>query len=187
MTGDDDALVRGCLNEDVSALRAFVNRFQGMVFGLCFRILGHREDAEDIAQEVFLRIFRSLHRWDSDRPLKPWILQIAVNRCRTELAKRTRRPTQSGIVEESLSCPNRRQDFEMAEELQRALDGLREDYRTCFVLFYQQELSCAEIAETLDCPEGTVKTWLRRARRELVDELRRRGITPESSHELRRV
>ena len=67
-------------------------RFQAEVFGLCVRLLHHRHDAEDVTQEVFLRVFRSLHRWDSARPLKTWVMGIAVNRCRTWLSQRSRRP-----------------------------------------------------------------------------------------------
>ncbi|HID21177.1 MAG TPA: RNA polymerase sigma factor [Planctomycetaceae bacterium] len=188
MNGDDVALVRRCLNGEEAGLRAFIERFQGIVFGLCYRMLGHREDAEDVAQEVFLRVFKSLHRWDVQRPLKPWVLQIAVNRCRTFLAKRAKRPVQAADhALQALVAEDRCAERDIAEEVQNALESLREDYRTCFVLFYQQQLSCAEIAQVMGCPEGTVKTWLHRARHELAERLRRRGITPDTCHELRRV
>jgi RNA polymerase sigma-70 factor (ECF subfamily) len=71
--------------------------------------------------------------------------------------------------------------------LQRAVDQLRDNYRETFVLFYQQELSCEDIGGMLGVPEGTVKTWLHRARKELVETLRQRGISPEANHELQRV
>ena len=92
MWDDDVTLVGRCRRNDPAAVRALIDRFQGAVFGLCLRVLGHRQDAEDVAQEVFLRVFRSLGRWDPARPLRPWVLGIAVNRCRTWLAKRARRP-----------------------------------------------------------------------------------------------
>ncbi len=164
-------------------MRALVEQFQGMVFGLCYRMLGHREDAEDVAQDVFLRVFRSLHRWDSARPLKPWLLTIAANRCRTALATRSRRPVPAEFVD--LAADNARaDDKDLAEEVQRALENLREEYRTCFVLFHQQELSIAEIGEIMGSPQGTVKTWLHRARRDLAEQLKRRGLGPEARHEL---
>ncbi|MGH7200444.1 MAG: RNA polymerase sigma factor, partial [Planctomycetaceae bacterium] len=81
----------------------------------------------------------------------------------------------------------RDENHALAEELEQALAQLREEYRTCFVLFHQQELSCAEIGEILDCPQGTVKTWLYRARRELAEILQRRGIGPGARHELHRL
>ena len=65
-------------------------------YGLCVRLLNHRHDAEDVTQEVFLRVFRSLNRWDAVRPLKPWVMGIAVNRCRTWLSQRSRRGRSHG-------------------------------------------------------------------------------------------
>jgi len=67
---------------------------------------------------------------------------------------------------------------DVAEEVNIALEKLREEYRNCFVLFYVQELSCAQIGEILGCPQGTVKTWLHRARKELAGHLQRRGVVP---------
>ena len=80
MSADDALLVRRCLRGEAAAVQALVERFQAEVFGLCVRLLHHRQDAEDVTQEVFLRIFRSLRRWDSSRPLRPWIMGITVNR-----------------------------------------------------------------------------------------------------------
>lgn len=186
MADDDGNLVRKCLGGDALSVRAFVERFQGVVFGLCFRMLGHREDAEDVAQEVFLRAIRSLKQWDAARPLKPWLLTIAANRCRTALSQRARKPRATEFVTE---LPDRAaaSSPDLAEELQLALDNVREDYRLCFILYHQHEMNLVEISETLGCPEGTVKTWLFRVRRELAEHLRRRGVVPGVNHELHRI
>jgi RNA polymerase sigma-70 factor (ECF subfamily) len=77
--------------------------------------------------------------------------------------------------------------FDLAEELQLALQQLRDEYRTCFLLFHQQELSLQEVAKIMNCPDGTIKTWLHRARRELADLLRARGVVTEGGHELFRI
>src|SRR5262249_15779196 len=73
--------------------------------GLCVRLLRHRHDAEDVTQEVFLRVFRSLRGWDATRPLKPWIISIAVNRCRTRLTQRSRRPEAVDYLQEIAAGP----------------------------------------------------------------------------------
>ncbi len=171
-------LVRGCLAGDVACQRLFVERFEGMIFGLCLRMLSRRHDAEDVAQEVFLRAFRNLHRWDTERPLRPWLLTIAANRCRTYLEERGRRPTPTDLQADWLPERTRTDSRDDAEEIQQALATLRPEYQQCFVLFYQQELSVEEVAEVLDCPEGTVKTWLHRARKEMAELLRKRRIDP---------
>ena len=78
-------------------------------------------------------------------------------------------------------------EFDLAEELQLALQQLREEYRTCFLLFHQQELSLHEVARMMNCPDGTIKTWLHRARRELAELLKGRGVVTEGGHELFRI
>ena len=65
-------LVERCLSGDQAAMLALVERFQGLVFGLCYRLLGQRQDAEDAAQETFVRALKNLHRWDCSRAMEPW-------------------------------------------------------------------------------------------------------------------
>ena len=184
---DDARLIQRCLDGDEACMRALVERFQGIVFGLCQRMLGHREDAEDVAQDVFLRVCRSLRKWDPSRPFKPWLLTIAANRCRTALSKRSRVPVATELQIHPPSAASELESLGLSEELQLALGELRDDYRMCFVLFHQQELSCAEVAEIMQCPEGTVKTWLHRARRKLADSLIRRGVVTDAGFELHRI
>lgn len=168
-------LVQGCLAGDPVCHRHFVERFQNLIFGLCFRMLSRRHDAEDVTQESFLRAFRNLHRWDQVRPLRPWLLTIAANRCRTRLEERSRQPIPMENAADGLPSRDGTAPLDDAEEVQRAIETLRPEYRQCFVLFYQQELSVEQVAEILECPEGTVKTWLFRARKEVADVLRKRG------------
>lgn len=188
MLDDVQELVQRCLAGEQAAMFALVERFQGQVFGLCFRMLGHRQDAEDVALEAFSRALGSLRNWDPQRPLLPWLLAIAGNRCRTWLAGRARAPKHCGDVESLPGKPSGHQAAgALAEEVGRALDKLREDYRRAFLLFHEQELSYEEIAAALDCPVGTAKTWVHRARREMIAELARRGVVEESRHAVRAV
>jgi RNA polymerase sigma-70 factor (ECF subfamily) len=173
---EDAALVRRCLRGDAEAVGALVARFQAEVFGLCVRLLHHRHDAEDVTQEVFLRIFRSLRRWDPARPLRPWVMGITVNRCRTWLAQRVRRPELVDHLHETAPGPAPDDSAELVHELRLAVAALRPDYRSVFVLFHEQGLPYEEIAAALDRPVGTVKTWLHRARLEVLDQLKRRGM-----------
>src|SRR3954468_20954716 len=93
---DDRALIEALRSGDPQAPRLLVERFQGVIFGLCLRMMGHRHDAEDVMQETFVRALRGLRGFDADRPLRPWLLGIAANRCRTALVRRARLP---GVAE----------------------------------------------------------------------------------------
>jgi len=184
VSADDALLVRRCLRGDAASIQILVERFQSDVLGLCIRMLHHRQDAEDVTQEVFLRVFRSLRRWDRARPLKPWIMTIAVNRCRTWLVQRARRPDLVEYLHETAASPPTDDAAELAREIQAALADLREDYRLVFTLFHEQGLPYEDIAEAVDKPVGTVKTWLHRARLEVLERLKRRGMVSEVEHEL---
>jgi len=174
-------LVRRCLAGDQQAMLALVERFQGPVFGLCYRMLGQRQDAEDAAQETFVRVLKNLHRWDVTRDFLPWLLAIAGNRCRTALAVRRRRPAMDCAVElVADDAPDRRAADQLAEELALVMKSLRPEYAQAFTLFHEQELSYDEIAQAMDVPLGTIKTWVHRARRELIHLLRDRGALPHA-------
>jgi RNA polymerase sigma factor (sigma-70 family) len=174
---DDRALVEALRSGDPQAPRLLVERYQGVIFGLCFRMLGHRHDAEDVMQETFVRALRGLAGFESHRPLRPWLLGIAANRCRTALSGRSHRPAVVEVLEERVDHHAGLADPEgLAGELERALARLRPEYRLVFALFHEQNLAYEEISQAVGRPVGTVKTWLHRARAELADHLSRRGV-----------
>lgn len=176
---DDRDLARRCLSGDVAATRELVERFQHEVYGLCARLLRHHQDSEDVAQEVFLRIFRSLGKWDSTRPLRPWVLTIAVNRCRTWLAKRPKRPELIDYIAELPGQEHAAGDGELTAVIAATVESLRDDYREVFILFHESGRSYEEIAEVVGRPVGTVKTWLHRARAIILEKLNELGLMPE--------
>lgn len=180
---DDAALVARCRQGDQEAVHQLVARFQPVVLALCRRLLGDEHEAEDAAQETLWRMLRHLERWDASRPLQPWVLQIAVNRCRTILSQRTRRPLPSEW-EHTWPAPTSRSPHELVEELQRGMQTLREEYRLCLELLYRQQMPVEEMARLLNVPIGTIKTWLYRARRELADYLQQHRVVNEHGQEL---
>lgn len=155
-------------------MRELVERFERPVFALCLRMLRHRHDAEDVAQESLVRMVKHLGGWDGSRELLPWVLAIAANRCRTALERRSKRPVLAETLPEPVA-PVPPPPAGLGEEVERALQELREEHRVCFALFYEQELSILEISEIMQVPDGTIKTWLHRARKQLADLLRARG------------
>ena len=180
----DKELVARCLAGDQAALRNFVERFERLIFSVCLRMLQHREDAEDVVQNVLVRAIRGLGNWDGLRPLKPWLLTITVNCCRTNLSQRQRRPTAADFLHDIPGRAETRRDMGLGPLVQAALETLREEYRTCFILFHERELSITDVAHTMGCPEGTVKTWLHRARKELANYLRDHGVQEGDADDL---
>ena len=90
MPNETTQIVSDCLEGVPGATAILIQRFKDRVFGLCYRMLGQREDAEDATQETFIRVINNLHRWDSERSFEPWLYTIAGNRCRTKLLKRSK-------------------------------------------------------------------------------------------------
>jgi RNA polymerase sigma-70 factor (ECF subfamily) len=115
-------------------------------------------------------------------------LAIAGNCCRTRLARRRSRPEEAPLL---LDVSGNEQEeaagSELAEEVRLALGDLREEHRRAFLLFHDQQLSYQKIAEAMDVPMGTVKTWVHRARQELIARLQQRGVFEESRHAVRKV
>ncbi len=180
MTGVDDLheLARQCLAGNSDSLRSFVDRCQQIVFSLCLQMMRHRQDAEDVTQESIVRAVRHLSTWDQSRPIEPWLMGIAANRCRTALERRNRRPLLLETLPEPVSNAQAAPGT-IGEEVQRAVETLRDDYRQCFTLFHVQQLSVQEISDLMHVPTGTVKTWLHRTRKILAEELQRRGVTAD--------
>ena len=170
-------LVEGCLRKDADAQRAFVAKYERLLMTVSLRMLRDRHEAEDVVQESFARIFRSLDRWDRQRPIVPWLMTITVNRCRTALQRRTRRAKPSAMlppIEAPVAADQLERD-EQRQQLDQLVSELPDNWREAFQLYYGAELSVPEVAETLGCAEGTVKTWLFRGRQRLAQQLRVRG------------
>lgn len=174
---DDPALIEAIRSGHPHASRWFVAAYGAIVHGLCLRMMRHQQDAEDLTQETFLRAFQAMDRFDINRPIRPWLLRIAANRCRTALVSRVQRPVAAELGWETPDPrPGLTDPDDLAGELHRAIDRLRPEYRLVFTLFHEQGLAYEEIAEILNRPSGTVKSWLHRARSELAGDLERRGI-----------
>lgn len=151
--------------------------YQRPVFSLAFRMLRGAEDAEDVAQETFVRVFRSLDRYDPARPFAAWIFTIAARLSIDQLRRRRLRPVPL-VQRDPDSDEERTLDVEdpspgpelltsFAEEERRAqdlIDSLPPHYRIVVMLRHQQDLSYEEIADALRLPLGTVKARIHRAR-----------------------
>jgi len=164
---DEPALIRHAANGDASAWEPLVQTYQQAVFRLAYLLLGDPDDAEDIAQETFLRAWNHLRRFDPTRPLKPWLLSITANLSRNRrrsagryLAALTRafrdEPAPASVEEKSTQ-------YMEANDLRKAVQNLNEPDQQVVYLRYFMDLSVAETADVLQVAEGTVKSRLSRA------------------------
>jgi RNA polymerase sigma-70 factor (ECF subfamily) len=164
---DEPTLIRHATNGDASAWEPLVLAHQQAVFRLAYLLLGDPDDAEDIAQETFLRAWNYLKRFDQTRSLRPWLLSIAANLARNRrrsagrylaaLTRIFRNEPGSASIEE-----NSAQHLE-ADDLWRAVQNLNLPDQQIVYLRYFLDLSVAETAEVLQVAEGTVKSRLSRA------------------------
>ena len=170
-------LVNRALTGDQQAMLQIFERYRRRVFGLCFRMLGQREEAEDMSQEAFIRVLNNLPSWDQDRAFEPWLLTIAANRCRTQLSRRKCIPSlEQTATPEDRTWTNKNDADHLWEEVKLALAQLPVNHRRAFELYHQQQLTYAEIAEQLDVPVGTAKTWVHRARTDMARQLADREV-----------
>lgn len=173
-------LIERCVRGEPPAQEELVRRLEPVVRSICRRYLGYGPDAEDAMQEVYLRVFRNIHRWDGRRPVYSWVAAIAINLCRSALSQRGRRgPTMEASADATESGDVPMVDEELADALRRAMEELRPEYRRVVELYHLDGLPYETIAEILDKPVGTVKTWLHRARAALARSLAAGGWDAE--------
>lgn len=184
----DKELVRLSRRGDERAARELVHRFERPVFSIVYRMVRDRELAEDLSQDAFVRTFNHLDRYDSRYKFSSWLFKIAYNLTVDHIRKRElqtisvhgapdavtperQEATSLTLQSEEESPDDRIVAKELAGELEEAIAGLREDYRTAILLRHVEGRPYEEIAEIMDIPLGTVKTYIFRARRELREAL----------------
>ncbi|WP_218933785.1 RNA polymerase sigma factor [Rubripirellula lacrimiformis] len=177
MDESNAALVEQFFACDEQAFDKLVGRHHSLVFRVCLRMLGHRQDAEDATQETFSRMARYLSRWDQRRPLEPWLVTIAGNRCRSLIAGKQRRHVFPLADDPATTSAAEQQNADqLAEEVGLALAQLPAEQRMAFELFHQQSMGYADIAAKMGRPVGTIKTWVHRTRNHLIESLCQREV-----------
>ena len=169
----DRDLIQNARRGDADAFGELVTRHQVSVFNVCYRILHERAEAEDMAQETFLRAHERLDRFDDERPFGPWIRRVAANVCLNHLESRrvTTQLDEERDADESLRPETQAEVHERSEHVRGALASLPAHYRVVVELRHYQELSYDEIAAELNMPLSDVKSHLFRARKLLAEKL----------------
>lgn len=193
MSGEEAGIVRRCLAGDEKAYRELIELYQAQVFSLALRMLRRREDAEDVTQEAFVRMFRALDRYDLERPFGAWLFTIASRLCIDVIRRRKHLPIsltrqETGSHEEyeiEVEDPGLGPDeVTSRSEEERRMDDLIQSlpphYRIVVVMRHQQDLTYDEIAAALHLPLGTVKARIHRARELLKTRLLSRSEGAET-------
>ena len=188
LAADDRELVRRAQREDQEAYEELVRRHQHRVFAVAGGILRRREDVEDIAQQVFVKAYFSLKRFNQRAAFSTWLYKITVNECWDLLRKKKVRPLvyESDLSEEHArqivaseakgdTGPDISEKLEARQRVERLLKGLDERDRLMLVLKEVEGLSIEEVAKVLDLNANTVKVRLFRARRRIVSLATKRG------------
>jgi len=190
----DEALVERFRRGDDSAFEVIVERYQSKVYAIAYRMTRNREDAMDIAQEVFIKAHRGIARWRPLRGFQHWLYRIATNMTIDVLRKRQRRAavivdSEDFSMDRGVAAPASSEDpvrnlaiEELGGRIGAAIETLPERQRATVVLRYYEDLSIKEIAAVIGCTEGTVKTHLFRATgklRNLLGDLNRPENTPQ--------
>jgi len=179
---ETDALIERCLAGDQEAWNQIVRTHWRKVFNLAYKFVGRHDEAEDLAQDVFLKIFKALHTFDRRANFQTWLISISRNLCIDHYRSvRKERETMARDVDASVLTPASRdrsplgelEQVDLRRRIKEALAELPPTLREAVVLRDLQEFSYQEIATQLRLPEGTVKSRINRGRLELARQLRR--------------
>jgi len=192
MADVDPALLRRLRARDEHAFRELVEAHRNSVFNLCYRMLGNRAEAEDLAQEVFIAVFKTIDSFREEAKFTTWLYRVAVNHCKNRIKYLSRRydRAQDELDETApgantalhgpagIKRPDRAlESAQLEAQLQAAIASLDEDHRVLVILRDVEDLSMEEICEITGLPDGTIKSRLHRARAALRKKLERHGVT----------
>jgi RNA polymerase sigma-70 factor (ECF subfamily) len=182
LDAEERAWISRALAGDQTAFAGLVERYQGAVYNLCYRMLGSAGEAEDAAQDVFLRAWTQLHTFQQDRRFSTWLLAIASHWCIDQLRRRRQTfvPLEGITLWATSTDPEPEEvalNSEQRDAVRDLLITLPPKYRLVTYLRYFKDLSYLEIAETTGLSESAVKTQLHRARKMLADQLRKKEAT----------
>ncbi|WP_111683763.1 RNA polymerase sigma factor [Winogradskyella tangerina] len=174
-TNDDTILINAINNGDTKAYAQIVDRYKDLVYTLALRMLKHREEAEEVAQDTFIKVFKSLHKFKGDSKFSTWIYKVAYNTCLDTIKKNKKHLNNVAIDEytfNKLETIDNALDHIINEEkrdlIKKCINKLPEDSSALLTLFYFEELSLEEISKIINVEANTVKVKLFRARKKLA-------------------
>jgi RNA polymerase sigma-70 factor (ECF subfamily) len=173
---DDTKLIRQCIEGDRQAFETLLVQYEKPVFNAAYRMLNNRDDANDVTQTVFLKVYENFDNFDPSRRFFSWIYRITLNESINWLGKQNRlEPLQHDTADDGKSPEQEVASAEVSAKVQAALMTIKTDYRAVVILKHFLGCSYVEISEVLEIPEKTVKSRLYSARQILKDTLSNTG------------
>lgn len=170
-------MVMACQRGDRKALDTLVRQLEKPVYNAAYRMLGNPDEAADVTQATFVKVFENIQRFDPSRRLFSWTYRVALNESIDQLKRRKRTQTLTETPQSVSGMPQDNvQSSQLHDKVQATLMELNEDQRAVIALRYFSECSYRDIAEVLRLPEKTVKSRLYEARRQMRDKLQQHGV-----------
>ena len=194
----ENELIKKCQQGDVEAFEKLVSSYEKKVYTIAYRYMGNREEAEDLAQEALIKVFRSIKGFRGEASFSTWLYHIVSNVCRDALRKNSHRmeasldcaiTTEKGelqreVADWSMSPEPIFENQELGQFIQSLINQLTPEYKAIIIMRELQEMSYEEIAKELDCSLGTVKSRLSRARKALRDKIEGSGELSDLNYRL---
>lgn len=175
MTTNDDQIINAIKNGDTQAFSILVDRYKDLVYTLAVRMIKNREEAEEVAQDTFIKVFKSLDRFKGDSKFSTWIYRVTYNTCLDNIKKNKKHLNDVAIDEftfNKLDTIDNALDHLMKQErsqlVKQCIEKLPEDSSALITLFYFEEMSLEEISKIINVETNTVKVKLYRARKKLA-------------------
>lgn len=194
MTTNDEHIINQIIEGDTKAFAILVERYKDLVFTLTIRMLKNREEAEEVSQDTFIKVYKSLSRFKGDSKFSTWIYRVAYNTCLDRIKKNKRQLNEIAIdeftehkiktIDDALE---NLETFEQQRTIQECIQQLPSDDSFILTLFYYEDLSLEEISKIVNIDANTIKVRLFRSRKKLASILRQK-LEPEiiSSYERER-
>lgn len=182
---NEKVLIDRCKNGEIQAFEELIRGYEKKVFNIVFRIIGNYDDAQDISQDIFVKVFKSIRNFKEKSSFYTWLYRITVNECMDIIKKRKKASVYSldtpiesdgdqitrDIKDSSESPEEKIERKELRSYIEEALNSISHEHRVMIILRDMQGFSYEEIALITKCPEGTVKSRINRARKALKELL----------------
>nr|WP_068555001.1 sigma-70 family RNA polymerase sigma factor [Thermotalea metallivorans]KXG77098.1 ECF RNA polymerase sigma-E factor [Thermotalea metallivorans] len=190
MHDHENNLIEKSKQGDVESFETLIREYQTVAFNIAFRMLGNMEDANDVTQEALIKVYKSIKTFHGQSSFSTWLYRIVTNTCLDELRKRKRQKaysyhhpieTEDGEIERDMEdYGNSTEEIverkETIKSIQDAINALPEQHKTVIVLRDIRGFNYEQIAEILDCPQGTIKSRISRARISLKEIIEKKEL-----------